>query len=277
MRKITTGLSICLLALGLSACGSDDETIKPVAHKVLKIGATTGPYADMVIEAIQPGLEDLGYNVNIVEFSGYVQPNKSLGNGSIDANLFQNKVYMDHFSKEHDLKLSDLVIVPTAPMGLYSKKYKSLATIKDGATIAIPIDQVNLARTLTFLMDEDLIEVDPDVDPLKLTEKDVIKNPKNIQFEPIESAHLPRAIDSVDLSAVPGNFALAAKMDLQDAIVLENMSDLYRNVIAVNTKDIDAQFAKDIKSVVEDSEFEKVIDSQFVGFGKPEWMDNNLN
>ncbi|MGM9954280.1 MAG: MetQ/NlpA family ABC transporter substrate-binding protein [Peribacillus sp.] len=272
MKKITSLLSICALALGLSACGNDDATTKTEDKKELKIGATTGPYADMVIEAIQPGLEDLGYKVDIVEFSDYIQPNKSLGNGSIDANLFQHKVYMDNFSKEHDLELSDLIIVPTAPMGIYSTEYKSLADIKNGATIAVPNDPVNLSRALKILLDEGLIEVDPDVDPLRISEKDVTKNPKNIQFEPLESAQLPRATDSVDLSAVPGNFAIAAKMDLQDALALENMPDTYRNVVAVNTKDKDAQFAKDIKSVVESAEFEKVIDDKFQGFGKPDWM-----
>lgn len=84
---------------------------------------------------------------------------------------------------------------------------------------------------------------------------------------------MPRATDSVDLSAVPGNFALAAKMDLKDALVLEKMPDMYRNVVAVNTKDVDAQFAKDIKSVVESDQFEKVINDKFAGFGKPDWMN----
>ena len=273
MKKITCLLSVCALSLGLSACGNDEADIKKTeSKKGVKIGATTGPYADMAIEAIQPGLEDLGYKVDIVEYSDYIQPNKALANGSIDANLFQHKVYMDHFAQEHALELSDLIIVPTAPMGIYSKEIESLADIKDGATIAVPNDPVNLARALNLLLDEELIEVNPDVDPVTISEKDVTKNPKNIVFKPLELAQLPRATDSVDLSAIPGNFAITARMDLQHALVLEDMPDTYRNVVAVNTKDIDAQFAKDIQSVVKGAEFEKVIDSKFPGFEKPEWM-----
>lgn len=164
-------------------------------------------------------------------------------------------------------------MVPTAPMGIYSNKYNSLKEVKDGTSLAVPNDPVNLARALKVLVDEGLIEVDPKVDPLKVSEKDVTKNPKNIQLKPLESAQLPRATDSFDLSAVPGNFALAAKMDLKDALVLEKMPDMYRNVVAVNTKDVDAQFAKDIKSVVESDQFEKVINDKFAGFGKPDWMN----
>ncbi|MFJ7745591.1 MetQ/NlpA family ABC transporter substrate-binding protein [Peribacillus sp. NPDC097295] len=273
MKKITCLLSICALSLGLSACGNEEPGIKkPESKKEVKIGATTGPNADMAIEAIQPGLEDLGYKVDIVEYSDCIQPNKALANGTIDANLFQHKVYMDNFAQAHALELSDLIIVPSAPMGIYSKEFKSLATITDEATIAIPDDPANLARALNLLLDEELIEVDPEADPLTISEKDITKNPKNIVFKPLELTHLPRATDSVDLSVIPGNFAIAAKMGLQNALVLEDLPDTYQNVVAVNTEDIDAQFAKDIQSVVKGAEFEKVIESKFPSFEKPEWM-----
>ena len=84
--------------------------------------------------------------------------------------------------------------------------------------------------------------------------------------------NLPRAVESADLSAVPGNFALAASMDLLSALALENMPDPYRNIVAVKTENKDSQLAKDIKAVVESDEFEKIIDEEFEGFGKPEWM-----
>ena len=52
------------------------------------------------------------------------------------------------------------------------------------------------------------------------------------------------------------------------------MPDKFRNVVAVREADENAQLAKDLKEVVESAEFEKVIDEQFKGFGKPEWMEN---
>ena len=50
------------------------------------------------------------------------------------------------------------------------------------------------------------------------------------------------------------------------------MLDPYRNIVAVKTENKDSQFAKDIKAVIESEEFEKIIDEEFKGFGKPEWM-----
>ncbi|MCQ6268201.1 MetQ/NlpA family ABC transporter substrate-binding protein [Fictibacillus sp. WQ 8-8] len=273
MKKFTSAL-ILLLAIGvLSACGSTSSGSSSSGDKKnISIGATAGPYSDMVNKAIKPELEKKGYNVKIVEFSDYIQPNLSLAKGSIDANLFQHKIYMENFAKEKNLKLSELIIVPTAPMGVYSKKFKKIEDIKNGSTVAIANDPVNLARTLLMFQDAGLITIKKEVNPLTASEKDVQENPKKLQFKPLEAAQLPRAVGSADVSAVPGNFALAAKMKLQDALFLENMPDQYRNRVVVNTKDVKSQFTKDIKAAVESKEFEKTIDKEFKGFGKPEWM-----
>lgn len=272
MKKLLLTL-VLLLSIGvMAACGNSTEKSSSDEKKELKIGATAGPYSDMVSKAIKPLLEEKGYEIEVVEFSDYIQPNLALGNGDLDANLFQHKIYMENFSKEHDLELSEVIIVPTAPMGIYSNKFNSLDEIKDGSTISLPNDPVNLARALGVLEDSGLLKVDPNADPLTISEKNVTENPKNLKLEPIEAGQLPRSVDSVDLAAVPGNFALAAKMDLLDALALEDMPDFYRNRVVVNTKDVESTFAKDIKEAIESADFESIIDEQFKGFGKPEWM-----
>jgi D-methionine transport system substrate-binding protein len=272
MKKLVLAIILLLSISVVAACGNKEKTSSAAEKKDITLGATAGPYSDMVSKAIKPILEKKGYKIKVVEFSDYIQPNIALGNGDLDANLFQHKIYMENFAKQHNLKLSELVVVPTAPMGIFSKKFKSVDKIADGATVAIPNDPVNLARALGVLEDSKLIKIDPKVDPLTASEKDVKENPKKLQFKPIEAAQLPRAVDSVDVSLVPGNFALAAKMDLLDALALENMPDIYRNRVVVNTKDLNSTFAKDIKAAVESKEFEKTIDEQFKGFGKPKWM-----
>ncbi|MFP5115496.1 MetQ/NlpA family ABC transporter substrate-binding protein [Bacillaceae bacterium C204] len=269
-------LAIVLLSVvgALAACGGSSESNDKASakSKEVKIGATAGPYSDMLKTAIVPGLEKKGYKVEIVEFSDYIQPDMALDNGDIQANLFQNSIYLKSFAKENNLKLSALISVPTAPMGLYSKKFKSLDEVKDGATVTLPNDPTNAARALNTLRDEGLITFNESADPITVSEKDIVENKKHLKFQPIEAGQLPRSVDSVDIAAVPGNFALAAKMSLLDALALENMLDPYRNIVAVKTENKDSQLAKDIKAVVESDDFEKVIDEQFEGFGKPNWM-----
>ena len=274
MKKWLTVLTVILAVGVLTACGSNKSAGQQAstAAKEIKFGATAGPYSDMVTKAIKPGLEKLGYTVKVVEFSDYIQPNKALNNGDIQANLFQHTIYLENFEKENKMDLTALVSVPTAPMGIYSKKYKSLAEVKDGASVSIPNDPTNAARAFNTLQDQGIIKVKKDADPLKVSEKDIVENPKKLVFKPLESGQLPRSVDSVDLAAVPGNFAIAAKMNLLDALALENMLDPYRNVVAVTAANENSQIAKDIKTVVQSPEFEKVIDTEFKGFGKPGWM-----
>lgn len=276
MKKILLGLLTLILATALAACGGGDkakkDTSKATETKDIKIGATAGPYSDMLKKAIVPGLEKKGYKVEVVEFSDYIQPNKALDSGDIDANLFQHSVYLNNFNKENGTKLKPLIIVPTAPMGFFSKKYKTVDDIKAGSTVAIANDPSNEARTLKSLQDQGLIKINDKIDQLKASTKDIKENPKHLKFQEIEAAGLPRAVESADLVGVPGNFALAAGMKLQDAVFLENMPDQFRNVVAVREADENSQLSKDIIDVVKSAEFEKVIDTDFKGFGKPEWM-----
>ena len=273
MKKWFTTFILLVVVAALAACGNDSsEEAAGLESKEITFGATSGPYSDMVTKAIKPGLEELGYTVKVTEFSDYIQPNNALNNGDIQANLFQHTIYLENFEKENKMDLTGLITVPTAPMGIYSNEFKSIDEIKDGATIAIPNDPTNAARAFNTLQDEGLIVVAEDANPLTVSEKDIVENSKQLKFQPLESGQLPRAVESADLAAVPGNFALAAGMDLLSALTLENMLDPYRNVVAIKADDEDTQLAKDIKSVVESEEFEKIIDEQFAGFGKPEWM-----
>lgn len=272
MKKLALVLAASLLAL--TACGEEENAGTGTGEESqnIRLGATAGPYSDMLNKAIVPGLEERGYTVEVVEFSDYIQPNIALDNGDLDANLFQHTVYLENFEQENNMDLTGLITVPTAPMGIYSNQYDSIEAIEDGATIAIPNDPVNAARAFLILEAEGLVELDPEAEVLQVSERDIVTNTKNLVFQPIEAGQLPRAVEGSDLAAVPGNFALAADMNLLDALVLENMPDQYRNVVAVTAENEDSQLAADLVEVVESEEFDEVIRAEFEGFGRPGWM-----
>ncbi|MEE3649650.1 MULTISPECIES: MetQ/NlpA family ABC transporter substrate-binding protein [unclassified Brenneria] len=262
-------LGIALLAAGVQlACASGDP-------QTIIFGVAPGPYGDMVNQAIKPELTKKGYKVVVREFSDYVQPNLALANGSIDANLFQHTLYLEKFAADKNLKISKLIVVPTASMGLYSNKIKSLDELKTGDVITLSNDATNLARGLRFLQSLGLITIKPDIDPTKASEKDIVGNPRGLVFKPLEAAQLPRTLDSVTASLVNGNFAFAAGLKLSSAIKLETLDENLKNVIAVRTDDLDKPFVKDTQAVVESPAYAAVInqpDSMFSQFQKPEWM-----
>ncbi len=296
-RKLFYGVLGLSLVLGsLTGCASssgkttEDKTAKEAAAKdktatetastdkdTIIFGTCPGPYGDMVKYAIKPSLEEKGYKVEIVEFSDYVQPNLALAKGEVDVNVFQHTVYFENFKTEHQLDLTRLTNIPTAGLGLYSNKYKALSEVPDGATFTVPNDVTNLRRALKEAQKAGLLTIDETVEVAKFSEKNVTDNPHNFVITPVEAAQLPRTLESSDLAAIPGNYALSAGIDLDSAIYKEELSEEMKNIIAVKTVDKDSQFVKDILEVVESEAFHKVIESsehQFSHFQKPEWYTN---
>ena len=260
---------LAVFALGVSAASAQ------ITAKTIVFGVAPGPYGDLVKAAIQPGLEKKGYKVVVKEFSDYVQPNLALANNSIDANLFQHRLYLDKFSADKGLKLSPVINVPTAGLGIYSHKIKSLDQLKKGDIVTVANDPTNLARALRFLAKQGILTFKKDIDPVQASEKDIEQNPLGLVFKPLEAAQLPRTLDSATLSVVNGNFAISAGLKLSDALKLEQLDENIKNLVAVKTADLDKPFVQDIKRVIESPEFLAAVDDPkhlFKDFQKPEWL-----
>lgn len=265
--RIASGVLLLACGLQFAHANSDPHTIV--------FGVAPGPYGDMVKKAIAPSLKEKGYKVVVREFSDYVQPNMALSNGSIDANLFQHSLYFNKFITDKDLKLTKLLTVPTAGMGLYSHKVKSIDELKKGDIVTLSNDPTNLSRGLRFLQSMELITIKDNIDPTKASERDIANNPKGLVFKPLEAAQLPRTLDSAAAALVNGNFAIAAGLDLNSALKQEHLDENLKNIIAVRTEDADKPFAKDIVEVVTSPAYLAVIDDPknvFNAFQKPDWM-----
>jgi D-methionine transport system substrate-binding protein len=282
MKKIKGILSILLTAtvLGVSLIGcqnttANESSASAAEKKEIKFGVAPGPYGDLVKQAIQPELEKKGYQIKIVEFSDYIQPDTALGNSEIDVNVFQHEVYLKNFAKEHNLQIESIINIPTAGMGIFSEKYKNIDELSDGDTVSLPNDVPNLARGLRFLEQVGLVTLKKDVDLTKVSEKDIATNPKNLKFVPVEAAQLPRTLDSSSIAVITGNYAISSGLKLSDALVREKLTEEYKNVIAIRIQDKDSQFVKDILEVVKGAEFKKVVlddNNQYKAFDFPEWF-----
>jgi D-methionine transport system substrate-binding protein len=258
-----------------AAIESEAQAAEPTNDKkTIVFGAAPGPYGDMVKYAIKPELEAKGYTVEIKEFSDYVQPNLALANGEIDANIFQHQVYLRNFAKEHNLEITDIINIPTAALGFYSNSITDIKAVPEGSVLTIPNDVTNLTRALRQAQVVGLLKIDETADPATFSEKNVTENLLNLKITPVEAAQLPRTLDSSDLAAIPGNYAIAAGIDLKTALYTEQLTEEYKNLIAIKNADLEAQFVKDIIEVVESEAFTNIIESDeylFSGFQKPDW------
>jgi len=202
------------------------------AQQTLKVGATPVPHVQ-ILEQVKDDLAAKGIKLEIVELSDYVTPNLALADKQLDANFFQHLPYLQSFASERKLELESVVAVHVEPLGLYSKKYKSVDALPSKATIAIPNDPTNEGRALIFLASKGLIKLSPNAG-LKATPKDIVENKKGFKFKELEAAQLPRTLQDVAASIINGNFALQAGLNpVKDSLLLEGGESPYANILVV--------------------------------------------
>ena len=276
MKQISKALlfGILLLSIGSFAFAGGNKETNDSNTKNIRIGVSPGPYGDMVKVAIAPYLEAKGYEVSVVQFSDWVQPDQALNNGEIEANLMQHTIYLDAFSKANKLDLSSLIAVPTAGAGVFSNKYTSLDQLQDGDQIALASDATNLARSLGILARYNIITLKENIDPTKVSLLDIADNPKNLEFKTLDGAQIVRSLDSVSIGIVPGNYAIAANLDYNEALAIEKLAEGYKNVVAIRTSDINSELSNLLKEAVESNEFYAAItdlNNIFNTFDRPQW------
>jgi D-methionine transport system substrate-binding protein len=240
--------------------------------KEIVIGTSAGPYADQVTHGIKPILERQGYKVKVVEFNDYIQPNFALAEGALDANVFQHSVYLNKFARDHKLALAELVTIPTAPIAIYSRRHRSLEEARAGASVALPNDPTNQARALVMLEQLGWIQLRPNTDPVKASERDVARNLRGIKLLPLEAAQLPRALQDADYAFVNGNYALASGLKLSDALRTETISRNYVNLVAVRSADLGKPFARDIAAAYRSRAFLAWTQQHNPGYAKTDYQ-----
>ena len=258
-----------ILAVGLlSACGGekkDAAAAKPADGKelTLKVGASPVPHAE-ILTAVKDDLKKDGVNLEIVEFTDYVQPNLALAEKELDANYFQHKPYLEEFCKDRNLKLVSVANVHLEPMAVYSSKYKNLADLPDGAHIAIPNDPTNGGRALLVLQSAGLIKLREGA-PITATPQDIVENAKGFQFSELEAPQLPRSPQDADAAVININFALEAKLDPKTAIYTESKDSPYANIVAVREGDEKRPEIQKLVKALHSEKVKKLLDEKYKG------------
>lgn len=230
--------------------------------KLIKIGATPIPHAQ-ILEKAKPLFEKKGYTLKIVEFTDYVTPNLALDDEELDANFFQHLPYLSEFNKNKGTKLVKTINVHIEPMGLYSKKIKSLKDLKEGTLVAVPNDPSNGSRALDILVKEGLLTFK---DVKLKTAIDIIKNPKNIKIKELDAPQLPRVLDEVDAAIINTNYALLAGLNpLKDALIIESKDSPYANILVVKKGNEKTAKTKVINEVLNSNEIKKFIQEEYKG------------
>lgn len=242
---------------GENSAERTEETIQ------LTVGATAVPHAE-ILEHVKPILAEQGVELEIKTFQDYVLPNKNLVEGELDANYFQHIPWMESSNEENGWNIVDVVGVHIEPLGAYSDKYESIEEIPDGATVAVTNASGEQDRFVRLLEANGLITLSEGEGDKTL--QDIVENPKNLQFEQVENAMLPRVLPDVDLAIINTNYALEADLNpVEDALFIEGKDSPYVNVLAINEGDEDKPGIQELADALTSDDVRQFMEEKYDG------------
>ncbi|WP_163098921.1 MetQ/NlpA family ABC transporter substrate-binding protein [Peribacillus alkalitolerans] len=272
MKKYTSFLLILTLSLLLAACGTKNEEGKNAGEgkedTKLVVGASNVPHAEILEEAA-PLLEEKGIELEIVPYQDYIMPNKALDEGELDANYFQHIPYLESQIKENGYDFVNAGGIHIEPIGVYSKKYKSLEDLPEGAEVIMSSSVADHGRILSMLEEKGLLTLKEGIDKTAATVDDIVDNKKNLKFKTdIEASLLTQVYENNEGDAVliNSNYAIDAGLNpVEDSISIEDSNSPYVNVIAVNKGDENKDAIKALVEVLRSEKIQNFILDQYKG------------
>ena len=265
-KKLALALAIVLVVALLAGCGSSNNS---ASKGKIRVAASPTPHAEILAVAAQQLPE--GFELEIVEYDDYVQPNLVVDSGELDANYFQHTPYLNSFNAENGTNIVSVGLIHYEPFGIYAGKTASLDALADGAEIIIPNDGSNETRALLLLQQEGLITLKEGVNASSnATIFDIAENPKNLVITELDAAQLARSLQDVDLAVINGNFALAAGLNAgTDALAIEDASgdaaQTYANLLGVKAGNENSEAVQALLKALQSDAVRDYINSTYNG------------
>jgi D-methionine transport system substrate-binding protein len=268
--KIKLPFKIALFSVAL-VCGIANAPLSSAASQTVRVGIMSGEDED-IWRTVAANAAKHGITVKLTTFSDYTQPNEALAQHDLDLNAFQHKPYLDAQVKARHYDIVPAGYTYVQPIGLYSRKWKSIDALPQNATIGVPNDPSNEGRALLLLQANGLIRLRENVGLLP-TARDIADNPKHVQIKELDAGIVGRAIDDLDAAVVNTGWAFKSGIKVpQERIAQEKVTDNpYRNFLAVNAKDAQAPWVKELLESYQQANVASVILSVYHGAVLPAW------
>ena len=96
-----------------------------LSGETISIAASPTPHAE-ILEVVKEILAEKNITLDIQVYNDYVVPNTVVEDGTVDANYFQHKPYLDDFNAENNTHIVSVAAIHVEPMGLYGGKQTTL-------------------------------------------------------------------------------------------------------------------------------------------------------
>src|SRR5699024_7213695 len=180
-----------LATVFLAACGSSKEDSS--TDKVIKVVGQAPPMTDVVKVAAEVAKAD-GWDIQLVQVNDNVAYNDMVANKEADASFAQHQIFMQQYNDAKGTNLVSIQPIYDAKVGFYSKDYTNKEDIPTGTKVAIANDAANEGRSLAILQEQGLITMKDGVG-ISGTTKDVIDNPKEFEWLPVDLLNLAEAYE----------------------------------------------------------------------------------
>jgi D-methionine transport system substrate-binding protein len=240
------------------------------AETPLRIGINSGLSADAVHQAAKEAKAQ-GLEVKVIEFTDWITPNAALANKDIDANYFQHIPFLEDAKKARGYDFVSIGVGTMSKVGLYSKKYKSVADLPNGAKVAIANDPVNGGRGLVLLERIGLIKLKEGLE-YKATVADIVANPKNIKITELIAQQLPTALDDVDLGQGYPATLKQFDIDPNSALIFDDVQKRFAIQWVVRPEDAQNPRINKFVSIYQNSpEVKAILKKHFGDMTVPAW------
>ncbi|AQH02744.1 metal ABC transporter substrate-binding protein [Burkholderia sp. KK1] len=268
--KIKPSFKTLMLPL-LFAWGIASVQPAVAASQTVRVGIMSGEDED-IWRAVAANAARRGITVKVTTFSDYTQPNEALAQHDLDANSFQHKPYLDAQNKARHYDIVPIGYTYVQPIGLYSRRVKSVDALPQNAVIGVPNDPSNEGRALLLLQANGLITLRENVGLLP-TARDIATNPKHVQIKELDAGIVGRALDDLDAAVVNTGWAFKTGIKVpQERIAQEKVEgNPYRNFLAVNAKDAQASWVKELVESYQQENVAATIRSLYHGAVLPAW------
>ncbi len=277
MKKIVSlalALTLALSAFMFAGCSKKDEPKNSGGtsdDKTITVGASSTPHAE-ILEQIKDELKKDGYTLKIVVYDDYVLPNKALADGTIDANYFQHKPYLDSFNKENGTDLVSAAAIHYEPFGIYGNGVSDLKTLKEGATIIIPADDSNETRALLLLQQEGIIKLPDGANAHDgVTTLDIVDD-GGYKIQAVQADTAAAQLGNSDegtIAVINGNYAIQAGLKIADALATEDAkgdaAQTYANIVAVKKENENSAKTKALVNALKTDAVKEYIEKTFNG------------
>ncbi len=276
-RRTLIGSTLSILFASALLAGCEDKAGDAAGgaapeKKEITLGVTAGS-SEEIAEQVAIVAAKKGLTIHVKTFGDYIAVDTALAQGDIDLNAFQHEPYLVNFNAKNNTDLIAIAKTYLAPIAGYSKRWKSVNEVPDGATVTVPNDPTNEGRALYELSRLGWIKLKEGVSTTKLTPSDIIANPKGIKLVELEAALLPRSLDDTDVAIINAGYAISAGLNSQkDSIFVESTeTSPYVNIIAARKgTEKDPAYLKAVEAF-RSPEIKAFIEKTYKGSIVPSW------